>query len=295
MTVSKAYQSIIIKKNNSSYSPSNGLIGYFGEEGSYTEQATIEYFGEEVKKVNIKKFDEILEKVSDGSISYGVLPIENSFLGGISVVVDLIREYGLFITGEKIIRVQHNLIGLNDATIDDIKEVYSIPQALEQCSSFFDRREQITLKPYLNTASSVRLVKEKNDKTIAAVASSRAAKIFGLKIIKDDICNSRHNYTRFVVVSRENEINDSCNKLSILLTIPHTPGSLSNILNLFSEKNLNLLKIESRPIPNRPWEYFFYLDFEGNINNPDIFELLNKIEKLCPYYRFLGNYKGDNI
>ncbi len=268
----------------------NVRVAYSGVPGSYSEQALIEYFGEGIETVQVVNFEDVFSGVAQNKFDYGIVPIENSSTGEINTVVDSLREYGLYINGEWIIRVKHNLLGIKGARLDDIKEVYSHPQGLEQ-SMVFLKNKGYKLTPSTNTALSAKYVAEQRDKTKAAISSKRAAQLYGLEIIKSEINTNNNNYTRFIIISKEANITDECNKISIVLTLPHVPGALYRVLEQFELADINLLKIESRPIQDKSWEYFFYFDFEGNMNDNAIRIVLRKLEEKCGYFKFLGNYQ----
>lgn len=266
-------------------------IGFQGVEGSFSEEALFKYFGDEVNTVALRQFEDVFEAISKEALNYGILPIENSSTGSVNEVYDLLRKYGCYINGEIIIRVRQNLLGIKGTKLEDIEEVYSHSQGFQQSMDFFKSQPKLKLIPYHNTAISAKLVSESGDKSKAAVASKRAADIYDLEVIKENINFNSNNYTRFVIVGKHMELDDNSDKISIVLTIPHKAGSLSNVLNLFSEKGLNLLKIESRPIANKSWEYFFHLDFEGNLQNLEIYNMMEVIKSKVTYFKILGNYK----
>jgi chorismate mutase/prephenate dehydratase len=269
-------------------------IGFQGVQGSFSEQALIEYFGEDVTPCNVIEFEDLFKALRDNEIDYGVLPIENSSTGGISEVYDLLRKYGFYITGERCVKVDHNLLGIKGAKIENITEVYSHPQALQQSSEFFKAYPEMKLIPYSNTASSAKLVKDENSKEKAAVASKKAAQLYNLDIIRSNINYNKNNYTRFAIIGRNLEVNSSSNKISIVISVAHKPGSLCRTLSHFAKNNLNMSKIESRPIVDKPWEYFFYIDFEGNLNDAVVRETIECLKKDSIYFKLLGNYEGHN-
>lgn len=272
---------------------SNCTVGFQGVPGSFSEEALIESFGTFTKAKNYSEFQDVFEALKNDEILYGVLPVENSSTGGISEVYDLLRKYGLYIVGEKCIKVSHNLLGIKGSTLDEIKEVYSHPQAFEQSSTFFKAHMNLKQVPYYNTATSAKLVSDKNEVSIAAVASKKAAKLYNLEILSENINYNSSNYTRFIIIGKKLQITKNSDKISILITVPHKTGSLYNILSSFAENNLNMMKIESRPIEGTPWEYFFYIDFEGNLDDKKIQQALYIIEKNSSYFKLLGNYKQN--
>jgi chorismate mutase/prephenate dehydratase len=267
-------------------------IGFQGVPGSFSEQALFEYFGEQANTHSFNEFEDVFKALKNGKIDYGVLPIENSSTGSIADIYDLLRKYGLYIVGEKCIKVEHNLLGIKGAKLSDIKEVYSHIQGFRQSSEFFKQYPDWKLIPYHNTAISAKLISDEASKQKAAVASKKAAEVYNLDIIKSNINYNTDNYTRFVIVGRKLEINEQCNKISIVLTVPHKVGALHNILIHFAENNLSMMKIESRPIINKSWEYFFYIDFEGNLQDENVKKLVMQIERKCSYFKLLGNYRA---
>ncbi len=266
-------------------------VCYQGVPGAFSESALIEYFGADTERINVDDFEDVFKSLKEGSCDYGILPIENSSTGGVSEVCDLLRKYGLYIVGEKSIKIEQNLLGLKDSDISDIKEVYSHSQGLGQSSEFLKSHREWTLMTYRNTAESAKLVSESNDKSKAAIASTRAAELYGLKILARNINNNTNNHTRFIVIGRNLEVDKESNKISIVFSAPHRPGALYSALSHFAENNLNMQRIESRPIAEKSWEYFFYIDFEGNINDDRIKYVIEKIKDNSMYFKLIGNYK----
>ncbi len=266
-------------------------VCYQGVPGAFSESALMKYFGRDADRMNVAEFEDVFKALKDNKCDYGIVPIENSSTGGISEVGDLLREYGLFIVGEESIKIDQNLLGLKDAELSDIKEVYSHPQGLEQSSEFLKSNKNWTLMPYRNTAESAKLVSESNDKSKAAIASSRAAEIYDLKVLAENTNYNTNNHTRFIVIGRKLEISEASNKISIVFSAPHKPGALYGALSHFAENNLNMLRIESRPIVEKSWEYFFYIDLEGNINDETTKDVIEHIKENSTYFKLLGNYK----
>lgn len=270
-------------------------IGYQGEPGSFSEEALTQYFGDKVNTYNVMEFQDVFEALKNHEIDYGVLPIENSSTGGIAEVYDLLRKYGFYIVGERCIKVEHNLVAAKDTKLEDILEVYSHPQAFQQCSEFFRNYPDLRLIPFKNTAISAKYINEEKSKEKAAVCSGKAAKLYNLDIIKENINYNMSNHTRFIIIGRDLEIEKDCNKVSIVTTTSHTPGALYKILGFFAENDLNMMKIESRPIIDRSWEYFFYIDFNGNLNNETVRKSIEAIKENSSYFKLLGNYVGHRI
>lgn len=270
-------------------------VGFQGVPGSFSEEALLEYFEDEVTIHNVREFEDIFRALKNNEIDYGVLPIENSSTGGIVEVYDLLRKYGFFIVGERTIEVNHNLLGIKGTKIEDIKEVYSHPQALQQSGEFLKDYPHWEKIPYRNTAASAELIKNENSKGKAAIGSKRAGQIYNLDIIKENINYNKNNYTRFIVIGKNLELQSDYDKISTILTLPHKAGSLYNILSIFAEYNLSLLKIESRPIVDKSFEYFFYIDFEGNLDNQFVKEAIGELRNNSYDFKLLGNYKAHSI
>lgn len=271
------------------------IVGFQGVPGSFSQEALIEYFGDNTKTKNLSEFEDVFRALENDEIDYGVLPIENSSTGGISEIYDLLRKYGFYIIGERCLKVDQNLLAIKGALIEDIKEIYSHPQALSQSSEFFKTYPYWKLTPYSNTASSAKLVEYENSKTKAAVGSKKAAQLYNLNIIKPNINFNNSNYTRFIIIGKNFEIKNEYNKISILISLPHTPGSLYKILKHFAVNGLNILKLESRPTKDKSWEYFFYIDFEGCINDEFVKSTVELVENSSSFFKFLGNYKSHMV
>lgn len=286
MNLSKDYQNKQIHKTKSKID-----VCFQGTEGSYSEEALYEYFGNGVNTYPVKEFEDVFKEFKTGKIQYGVLPIENSSTGAITEVYDLLREHGLYIVGNISIKISHNLMAIKGTKMEDIKEIYSHPQAFGQCCDYLKEDKDWVLIPHHNTAVSAELVKDRNSKNIAAIGSKRAAELNGLEIIKENINNNNTNYTRFIIIGKSLESNDSNNAISIVFSSPNKAGALYDSLVIFKENHLNMIRIESRPIIGSPWEYFFYIDFEGDINNKRVKEAISHIENNSSYFKLLGSYK----
>jgi chorismate mutase / prephenate dehydratase len=265
-------------------------VGFQGIEGSFSHQALTEYFGEAADAVNFQSFRDVFNALGNNEIKYGILPLENSSTGGISEVYDLLGEYGFYIVGEECIKVDQNLLGIRGAEISEIEEIYSHIQGFMQSKEYFDKHPEWKLIPYHNTARSAQYISNENSKMKACVASRKAAEIYGLNILKENINDSSNNYTRFIIIGRDMELSEKCDKITIVATLPHKVGSLYRVLKHFADNDSNLLKIESRPIPGKPWEYSFYIDFQGNMLYQKTQSIFNEIKADGVNYKFLGNY-----
>ncbi|MFA5528517.1 MAG: prephenate dehydratase domain-containing protein [Peptostreptococcales bacterium] len=274
-------------------------IGYQGVPGSFSQQALSEYFSganpEELLEFHFPEFEDIFINLENNTIDYGILPIENTSTGGIAETYHLLNEYDVYIVGEWSIQIEHHLLGLPGSSIHDLKQVYSHPQAYEQSKPFFKEQGHIKFIPHNNTADSARLVMTLADKSIGAISSKKAASIYNLAIIAPGINFSSKNYTRFVILSKRKEFKDTADKISLVLTVAHSPGSLYKVMRHFEEAHLNLTKIESRPIIGKPFHYLFYLDFNGNIKDASVMKALERVKNSCLYYKFLGNYPSYSL
>jgi chorismate mutase / prephenate dehydratase len=265
-------------------------IGFQGVPGSFSEQALFGYFGNHVDTHSVDEFEDIFKALKTNKIAYGVLPIENSSTGAITQVYDLLNKYEFHIIGEICLKIRHHLLGIKGCTIDDIEEVYSHPQGFEQSRDFLKQYDRWKLIPYYNTAKSAELIKMKNSKSMAAIGSKKAAEIYGLEILASNINSNITNTTRFVIVGKELRKDHLSNKISIVLSTKHKAGCLYNVLRHFAKNDINMLKIESRPIKDKPWEYFFYIDFEGNLEDPIIELAIDSMDRDSEYFKILGNY-----
>lgn len=266
-------------------------VGYQGVAGSFGEQAAREYFGETASAItNYKEFEDVFLALEQGEIDYGVLPIENSTAGDVLEVADLITQCSLYVVGEHIIRVRHNLLGVPGASTENVREVYSHPQAISQCRDFLRHHSEINAYPYANTALAAKFVAETHDPAKASIGSLRAAELYGLDILEKNIQTAKNNYTRFVILSRHLEITRQSDKISLVFSTAHKSGALYNVLAHFAYNGLNLLKIQSRPKRGTPWEYIFFLDVAGNLEDANVLIALGKVREQSSWFKLIGNY-----
>ena len=231
-----------------------------------------------------------MEQVASGVVDYAVLPIENSTAGSVSDIYDLMTEYPNYIVGEEILEIRHTLMGAPGASLEDIRTVYSHPQGLYQCRHFLERYPGWKQEKMLNTAMAAEKVAKDGDRSQAAIASRYAAEHFELQVLKEEGLAGDGNSTRFVILSSQKKFIKSAGKISICVELPHKCGSLYRILAHFDYNNLNMTKIESRPIPDRSWEYRFFIDFEGNLSEPAVKNALLGVRSEAASLRLLGNY-----
>ncbi|MCG3208249.1 MAG: P-protein [Anaerolineae bacterium] len=266
-------------------------VAFLGQRGSYSEEAAVHFFGEDVTTVSCKDFDDIFEAVNNGSVERGILPLENSLAGSIHRNYDLLLRHDLSIVGETQIAVAHQLIALPGVQLGDVEKVYSHPQPLAQCE-----RNLNLLLPHAervstyDTASSVKMLREENLTHAAALASRRAAKIYQMNILRADMHDDPENYTRFVVVARQPITPHGETKTSIVFAMDNVPGSLFKSLAVFALRDIDLTKIESRPLQGKRWQYFFYIDFIGSVTEERCQNALNHLQEIATYFKILGSY-----
>lgn len=265
-------------------------VVYQGVPGAYAYIAVKRFFGENVDNYNVKTWRDAMEAVKCGEADYAVLPIENSTAGIVSDVYDLLQEYNNFIVAETYVKVEHALLGIPGATMGDIKKVYSHPQGLMQCRSFLNEHKEWQTSEQINTAVSAKKVMEDGDKSQAAIASVEAAKLYGLSILQEKINTEDNNTTRFVIISGKRAFLKDAGKVSICFETEHTAGSLYDMLSHIIYNGLNMTKIESRPIEGKAWQFRFFIDFMGNIDDASVMNALRGIEEEAMNIKLLGNY-----
>lgn len=265
-------------------------VVFQGVEGAYSYAAMRAYFPDTIKSFHAKTFRDAMEEVFSGKADYAVLPIENSTQGIVTDIYDLLAEYELHIVGEQVIRVDHVLLGLPGTEIQDIKRVYSHPQALSQCSRFLETHPQWKTVKTENTAASAKRIQEEQNPAQAAIASRAAGELFGLKILAENICHNDQNVTRFIIVSAKALYEKNAEKISVCFELPHSTGTLYNMLSHIIYNGLNMSRIESRPIPGKTWEYRFFVDFEGNLKDPAVKNAIRGLKAEANRVRVLGNY-----
>ena len=262
-----------------------------GELGAYSEMAVYNFFGQNIEVKPCKSFDDVFENVKIGKVNYGVVPIENSIEGSVNRTYDLFLEYDLKVCGEIIIRVSHCLIAHKNSKLEQIKTVFSHPQALAQCRKFLEKHNLKAISTF-DTAGSVKMIKEEKMMDSAAIASERAAQIYGMTILEREIEDVKNNSTRFFVLDKQDSPYSGEDKTSIIFAAKSIPGALHKVLKEFADRNINLTKIESRPTKQTPWEYHFYLDFEGHRTETKCQEALKNIKDKTLFIKILGSYKA---
>lgn len=269
---------------------SDTKVVFFGDRGSYSEQAMAEFFKDGVDSYNENTFAGVIHDVQNFRAKYGVIPIENTSTGGITDIYDLLTDADVSIVAEHVVKVEHCLLGLPGTAREDIKTVYSHPQAIMQCDRFLSENPDIKPVKFFSTAGAAKKVADEKDRSQGAIGSRRAAKVYGLSVLEENINTIDTNSTRFIIISNQKVFQKNANKVSLAFEIKHEAGSLYNMLANFYYNDLNMTKIESRPIPGRNWEYRFFVDLEGNLNEPGVNNCLASIEEAASKWRVLGNF-----
>ena len=265
-------------------------IVFQGVEGAYTQVAMKRFFGENIDSVHVETWRDAMEAIKSTEADYAVLPIENSSAGIISQHYDLLVEYDHSIVGEQIIKIDHCLLGTPEAELSDIKQVHSHPQALMQCSAFLETNREWNNIAEQNTAIAAKKIKEDGKVSEAAIASRLTADIYGLKILKENIQNNPNNSTRFLIVSKDKIYVKNAEKISVYFELPNESGSLYHALSHFIYNNINMNRIESRPLAGKNWEYRFFVDFDGNLEDSAVQNALRGLKEETSKMKILGNY-----
>jgi 3-deoxy-7-phosphoheptulonate synthase len=263
---------------------------FIGEFGAYSHKAALSYFGDDITPVPMKGFKDIFEAVAAGRSEYGVIPLENSLSGSIHENFDLLQEYDLKIIGEITIRIQHALIAHKGAVKDTIKQVLAPPPALAQCANYLDQYPWMERVPVAATSQAVKQVKASADAGLAAIASTMAAQMFDMQILDESIEDDPRNYTRFAVIAREYKGRKKVGKTSVIFSTGNKPGALFEVMKIFSDHGINLVKLESRPIHGKPWEYMFYADLETDIEKKELAPVRSLLTEKTETFRVLGRY-----
>ena len=303
MTVSKSYQHKYLSKENEltlkiktaventeKIFPSKAMVACQGVEGAYSGIAceklfrypTVSYF---------KTWYDVVNAVEKGICKYGVLPIENSTAGSVNNVYDLMAEHDFYIVKSVRLKINHCLLGNNGATIENIKEIYSHEQAINQCSEFLREHSDIKVTVCENTAVAAKMVMESGRTDIAAISSENCRDLYNLTMLSTAVQNKDNNYTRFICISKDLEIYPGADKISFVLTLPHRPGSLYHTLARFYALGINVIKLESRPVQNRDFEFMFYFDMSVSVYDNAFYEIVEQLKNECEYFHYLGSYQ----
>lgn len=268
-------------------------VVYQGAPGAYSEQAAADFFGDGVCAVGLEQFEDCFTALKEGEADYAVVPIENSSTGAIRQIYDLLTRYEYFVVGETAVRVEHCLMAPKGATLDTITHVYSHEQGLFQCERYLSAHPGWHCVPQADTAGSARMVAQLGDISRAAVCAERAARLYGLEILERGINHNSRNTTRFVVVSPRMELREGADKISTVFRLPHQAGALHQILTIFAVYGLNVVRLESRPVPERSWEYMFFLEFNGHADEEVTAAVLHELAQTTGEFRVLGNFRSN--
>jgi prephenate dehydratase len=273
----------------------NIRVAFQGERGAFSEEAAVKLLGEEIQVVPRPTFESLFVAIDEGAADYVLAPVENSLAGSVHRSYDLLLESTLHISAEVIIPIRHHLIGCPGASFDALRTVESHPVALAQCERFFAAYPQLQRIATEDTAGSVAKVIELGDATRAAIAGIRAANIYGGIVLRENLEDHAENYTRFVLLDQSSTANSAANKLSLVMKLPHKSGALHQALQPFADRGIDLLKIESRPIKGRPWEYHFYLDLQASNTDEKVIKALSELGERATEVRVLGCYEAGSV
>jgi len=274
---------------------SGARVAFQGERGAFSEEAAVKLLGDGIVLVPRPTFEAMFDSIDKNAADYILAPIENTLAGSVHRTFDLLVESRLSIIAEEIIPIVHNLIGVPGGTFEQVTTVESHPVALAQCERFFQARPELKRIATEDTAGSVRTIIAAGDLSRAAIASRRAAEIYGGRILRDHLEDNSENYTRFLLLGPSSKTSDAANKLSLVFQTAHRPGALFHALGPFARRGINMMKIESRPIAGRPWEYRFYLDLQASTLDPEVEAAIAELEKLSVNLRILGSYVSAEI
>lgn len=266
------------------------IVGFQGVPGSFSENALESYFGKDAKRKNFQQFEDVFKALQNHEIDYGVVPLENSSTGAINDNYDLIRDYDFFIVGEQSLSIAQHLLGIKGSQLHDITDIYSHPQGILQTSLFLNKHPCMNAHEFANTATAAKYVAEQKNPHLGAIASRKAAELYNLDILQEDIQNVKTNSTRFIIFGRQLEKVKDATCVSIVFTVAHKIGALYQVMKIIHDHQINMLRIESRPLKNTPWEYYFYVDFEGNLDDQSILLALEDMKAHTNTLRVLGNY-----
>lgn len=304
LEISRSYQDRLINTENNLYNsikeaitestnisfPKNAMVACQGVDGSYSQIACDRIFGN-ANIMYFETFDKVFSAIENGLCQYGILPIENSTSGSIKDVYDLMIKHNFYIVRSTRIKVDHNLFVKDGVSLSEINEIFSHDQAIAQCSDFLSTLgKKVKITSCENTAVASKLVAESDRRDIASLSSSFCSKLYGLKRLKESVQNNNNNYTRFICISKKLEIYPGADKSSIMMTLQHKPGSLYRVLANIYSMGINLIKLESRPIPNRDFEFAFYFDLETSVYSDEFTQLISNLDKISEDFRYFGSY-----
>jgi len=272
--------------------PRNAEVACQGVEGAYSQIACEKMFSlPDIMYFN--SFEAVFAAIDQGLCQYGVLPLENSTAGSVNKIYDLMIKYDFNIVRSARLKVDHNLLAKKGAKIGDIKEIYSHEQAISQCAEFLKTLKDVKVTAVENTAVAARMVAESGRSDIAALSSRACAELYGLSCLAESVQDKGNNYTRFICISKNLEIYPGADRTSIMIMTDHKPGALYKLLSRFYALGINLTKLESRPLPDRDFEFMFYFDLETSVYSPEFITLIGELETSCEQFRYLGSYSEN--
>jgi len=270
--------------------PRRARVAFQGELGAFSQQAARRIFGPHLQPLPCLAFEDVFRRLVRRKADFAVIPIENSLAGSIHQNFDLLAKHSLESIGETYVRIEHHLIANPRARMADIRQVYSHPVALAQCRTFLGSLRAAEEVSFYDTAGSVKFIRDKHLSNAAAVASADAARMYGMKILKRNIEDDRENYTRFLALARRGRVPHGGAKTSLVFSLRNEPGALFKALSVFALRDINLTKIESRPIRGRRWEYLFYVDLQSDIRSRQCVNALRHLQEMTAYFKVLGSY-----
>jgi len=270
--------------------PAATIVAFQGELGAFSQRAAHQVFGRKIEPLPCVSFDEVFEKVSGKKAALAVIPIENSLAGSIHQNYDLLSRHHLETIAETYVLIEHQLITFRGARLSQVKQIFSHPAALAQCQRFLRRMRKAEKVSFYDTAGSVKHIRDKGLRNAAAIASADAARIYGMSILRRGIEDNRENFTRFLALARRGEFSRGGGKTTVVFGLKNEPGALFKALSVFALRNINLTKIESRPIRGKPWEYLFYLDLQSDSRSRECSNALRHLQEMTLYFRLLGSY-----
>lgn len=279
-----------IMKPHRGTSKAPAKVAYSGVPGSFSHKACLQFFGADVSIDNCGSFRDVFNLVDSEQAAFGVVPVENSLTGSIHENYDLLLEYNLKIVGELTLKIKHNILGHADARIDALERIYSHPQVFQQCKDYLDKHPGWDLIACKDTASAVKRVKETGDPKEAAIAAEETEQVYGMTVLKEGVETNPRNFTRFLVISKNESLPGPKNKSSLIYSVSDKPGALFETLRIFAENNVNIVKLESRPIHSRPWEYLFYVDLETDVTEESRWPIMEELDSKTEFFKFLGSY-----
>ncbi|MCO7227141.1 bifunctional chorismate mutase/prephenate dehydratase [Pleionea sp. CnH1-48] len=289
-----------MKDEKHSQPEKNYRVGYLGDQGSYSHQAMLKHFSDKnasISSFGFKSFKEILKSVQDDVMDIGILPIENTTSGAILEVYDLLQGSGIYIIGEDILEIKHCLVGQADAAQETITTILGHPQAIAQCNELLIKNPDIKVEYCSSSANALEEVISRSNNQTVALANQFAAELYNLKVIEKNVSNAQQNFTRFILISKKEKklASEIPAKVSIVFSTGQQAGALVSVLNCLKQNDIGLTKLQSRPIPDRPWEELFYADIDGHIEDPTISSALSSAEKHCKFLKILGCYANSAL